>query len=543
MKTLRDLQLFNILHDLPEFKEAARIFGDSTATILFDFVCANHKNIAFQSAAMQLGLKVYDGRDSMLAFDTGADILVSCKDMGIYALKSNGKSIWIQPIMQFESDEMYLLDEINFETHELPDVVNSNEGIILSKFSKHTKPLNYLFLNKINKIPLELDMDILLNFSGENMPINYNKVTAEYLNKPIHFKWDYDSRGRSYSCGYGINIQGNKTVRSVLSLSNKEVINDIDPLFIALANARGFDHWTWKRRIDWALKQPINNDINIPKDTKYPEKYVKTIRALLDCAEMIPSGFMMELDATASGIQIMGCIMGCEKTANEVNLIDPTKRKDVYGTMARKMGKVTGEIYSRDDVKYPVMTHYYNSLALPKSVFAEEELPAFYECLDGLLPGAEKCMEMLNRCWNPRAKYHSWVLPDGHTAFVRTMTLKEGQYVYDGTKISYQYYVNEGNVTSFRSLVPNIIHSIDGYIARQMILRAPFEMLHVHDCFLFHPNHYKEVMELYRTLLAELVVDYNINHIIKSLTGSLRSQYYVDSSLADKVMRSNYALS
>jgi hypothetical protein len=540
MKTLRDLQLFQIVHDLPEFKEIDQKYGMESSLNLFDFICSSHKNIAFQSAAMQIGFTL--AKKPQKAFEAGAAMLIACKDAGLYELKKSETSMWLTPVLQFEEDEMLLLEEINFETHELPTVVTDNADKILSQFSKHSYPLNYEFLNKINKVPFELDMDVLLNFQGENMPITYNKMTAEYLNKPIFFNWRYDSRGRSYSEGYGLNIQGNKTVRSVLQSKNKELIERIDPVYIALANAKGYDHWTWERRIKWAKEQEVDHTMVIPKRTKYPEKYVKAVRAILDYEEDNLSGFIMESDATASGMQIMACITGCIASAKEVNLVDPKVRKNVYGTVARRMSKHPDVSVTTEDVKYPVMTHYYNSLATPKESFNETELSAFYEALDGLLPGCEFAMKELNKCWNPDAKYHSWTLPDGHVAFVRTMTAKESEYTYDGTAIKYQYYVNEGNRTSFRSLVPNIIHSIDGYIARQMILRAPFELTHVHDCFLYHPNHHWEVCDLYREILAELVTDYNINHIIESITGKFTG-HHVNPALGNMILDSSYALS
>ena len=151
-------------------------------------------------------------------------------------------------------------------------------------------------------------------------------------------------------------------------------------------------------------------------------------------------------------------------------------------------------------------------------------------------------MKKLNECWNPYAKSHTWVLPDGHTATFNTMTQKQGFYDYEGIRLQYLYYVNEGNKESFRSLVPNIIHSIDGYIARQMVLRADFELVHVHDCFLFHPNYTEAVKGLYKEILMELVTDYNINHIIESLTGR-KSNIPVPTDLVEHINNSSYAIS
>lgn len=543
MKKLRDLQLYAIVSECNEYKAIEAIYGMETTLMLFDMICLSHKNIAFQSAAMRIGLCTGDRGTE--AFHSGAQILIHCKDMGLYELKHSETSIWIKPSMQFDSKEHFLLDPMNFETHEKPDPIlrDDNHDLILSKFSQQSRyPVNTEFLNKINGIPYTLDMDIINNFAGDNMPITYNKVIADYLGNDIYHKWRYDSRGRSYPEGYGINIQGNKTVRAILNFKETEVINDPDPIYIALANARGFDDWTWERRIKWAKKQDIGYNFQIPKNTKYPERYAKAVRAMLDYQEGNPTGYMMELDATASGIQIMAAITGCMVTGKEVNLVDKKSRRDVYKTIARGMSQTLPNTVTRDEAKYPAMTHYYNSLATPKDIFDEAELNAFYEVLDGKLPGAEFCMERLNKCWNPKAKHHSWVLPDGHTAFVRTMTSKSAKYTYDGVEVDYMYYVNEGNKTSYRSLVPNIIHSIDGYIARQMVLRAKFQMVHVHDCFLFHPNHFYEVKQLYREILAELVTDYNINHIIESLTGK-QTNIKVDTKLQSKIMKSEYALS
>ena len=541
MKTLRDLQLFNIVNESKEYKAVEQTYGMELSLYVFDMICMSQKNIAFQSAAMQIGLRT--GARAKAAFEKGAKILVNCKDLGIYALKTNTKTMWVRPLLQFDDTERFMLDPVNFETHEAPDpVTKKTEDLLLSKFSQHHKPINLDFLNKINSVPFRLDVDIFLNFVGDNMPITYNRVTSDYIDKDIYFEWKYDSRGRSYSTGYALNVQGNKTVRSILSLKNKKVINDSKPLYIALANARGFDDWTWERRIKWAKKQTIEHDFIIPKGTKYPERYAKTVRAILDYKEKIPSGFVMELDATASGIQIMAAISGCMKTGKEVNLVDPKRRKDVYKTLARDMSRMVEHTITREDCKYPGMTHYYNSLATPKEVFDTEELKAFYQCLDGKLPGAEFCMKKLNHYWNPAAKYHTWTLPDKHVAFVRTMTSKGSKYTYDDVTVDYQYYVNEGNKTSYRSLVPNIIHSIDGYAARQMILRANFELVHVHDCFLFHPNHFQEVKHLYRTILAELVTDYNLNHIIQSLTGNWPN-IPIDTRLKDYILKSEYAIS
>ena len=539
---IKDLTILNIISDTREYKKVDALIGTERALLLFKLICVEYKNIAFQSIAMQLGLQ--SKKSGKEAFEYGADILVRCKDTKLYELKTTAKSIYIVPLLQFSKSELPYLEDYTYESHDEEDfAIVSNKNNITGRFNMHDKPINLLFLNKIRRIGFRLDMDVVNNFEGENMPINHKEMIAKYLGKVIKFNWKYDTRGRSYSEGYGLNIQGNSTVRASLQFDKQEVINDIEPLYIALASAAGHDDWTWKKRIAWAKKRVIDYEFKIPRGCKKPEKYVSTIRAILNYEEGNPSGYMMELDATASGIQIMGALAGCEETCKHVNLINTRKREDVYVHVASSISRIVNYDITRDYAKYPTMTHYYNSIATPKEHFdTNDELFAFYNVLEGLLPGAEYIMKYINKQWNPRAKYHSWTLPDGHVAFVKTMTQKKAFYKYNGTTISYLYYVNEGNREDFRSLAPNIVHSIDGYIARQMVLRANFDLVHVHDCFLFHPNHYHEVKELYRTIMAEIARPEFTQNLFRSLNGKLIDLPNYSHALAGKIMKSEYAI-
>ena len=76
-----------------------------------------------------------------------------------------------------------------------------------------------------------------------------------------------------------------------------------------------------------------------------------------------------------------------------------------------------------------------------------------------------------------------------------------------------------GSNDDYRSLCPNVIHSIDGYIAREMIRRCNFQLVHVHDCFLFHPNHFLAVKDNYRKIMAEIAKSDLFGNILRQLTG------------------------
>ena len=267
----------------------------------------------------------------------------------------------------------------------------------------------------------------------------------------------------------------------------------IEYLFIAFANAMGYDKWTWEERLSYGkLNYPrylANNEIYLAEAAE-PILLDKTVRAIQDAYDGTPSGYLMNLDATASGIQILACLLGCHKTAENVNLINTGQREDVYLKIARTMSEITDMDIGKDDIKKPVMTYFYGSKAQPKAIFGEdtEELEAFYETMEHELPGAVEAMDDLLSLWNPEATDHSWIMPDGHNVVVRVMVEESKKIEIDEANHStftHNVYVNKPSEYGV-SIAANIVHSIDGYIVREMVRRADeqgFALLTIHDSF------------------------------------------------------------
>ena len=82
--------------------------------------------------------------------------------------------------------------------------------------------------------------------------------------------------------------------------------------------------------------------------------------------------------------------------------------------------------------------------------------------------------------------YHSWELPDKHVAYVPVIKKKKPDIEIDELDhltFRYHYKSNEPNHIS-TSLCPNIIHSIDAYIARlliRMCYKAGIQICPIHD--------------------------------------------------------------
>jgi hypothetical protein len=156
--------------------------------------------------------------------------------------------------------------------------------------------------------------------------------------------------------------------------------------------------------------------------------------------------------------------------------------------------------------EYPLMTALYNSRQVPIEAFGDDtpELEAFYTVLEELFDGAVAFMEAINESWDDQALSHHWKTPDGHVAFVPVMETVTGTIEAGGMEFGYTYHSNEAS-TSHTSLAPNLVHSLDGYVVRNVVESAPFNVIHVHDELKCHPNNCGDMIDLYREAFIDLI--------------------------------------
>ena len=507
-----------------------------------------------QAIATQLG-HIAGIEDSAEAFEWGILLVKECQNSGLYTLQEIDEDWYVHPNFTLDKKTQQKLAKLQYlppmKSMPVPWTNNRNGGwlweskhlVLGSRFTKHDEPLSYDVINKLQTIPWEIDSDTYNIEKQTNRVMNKKKflrVIDEYLGIPFHFVWRYDSRGRSYSSGYDLNLQSNEYGKAMLSLHKKELITShgLPNLYIAIANHAGKDKLTWKERHDWAKAQKTNK-------IKWKEPILgrKALRALKDTEEGKSTGYVMSIDATSSGIQIMAVLSGCEKTAKLVNCIDPDVRHDLYDNVAQMMNKKLSKPVSRKIVKECTMTHYYNSKATPKSLLSEKEQKVFYKIIEGLLPGAERVMDTINQCWNPIGDHHSWVMPDNHMVYVPVIERASKVHLdpeFGEIPLQWYYQTNSNN---YRSLCPNVIHSIDGYIAREMIRRCKFQLSHIHDCFVFNPNHLQKVTETYRKIMAKIANSNLLADILSQITKSPITFSKDSNDLSKYILKSSYMLS
>ena len=291
----------------------------------------------------------------------------------------------------------------------------------------------------------------------------------------------------------------------------------------------------------------------------------KAVRAYYTAIDKRPTGFLMSLDATASGLQILATLIGCHKTASQVNLINTGTRMDCYLAVADIMNIQYGCDVDRGIVKKPVMTSFYGSLGQPKSVFGDgtPEYVAFQRTLLDLFPGAMEVMTTIQACWDINALYHQWTLPDGHTSKVKVMhTVEKKIEIAELNKATFTHrskvnlssrdahvmvmagkYIEMDNQLS---LAANITHSIDGYIVREMTRRAyeqHFPLIHIHDSFWSSPNFMNQVRRNYVNILADIAEMDLLENILNEITGRNGKFTKYTDNLGSLIREANYPLS
>jgi hypothetical protein len=544
-----ELGMLNVIADINRGKVSSKeIYIKFFSIILKDKIAK-----PIQAISTQLG-HIAGIKDSAEAFEWGILLVKECKNFGLYTLQDIDGDWYVHPNFTLDKKTKQKLAKLQYlppmKTMPIKWTNNHNGGwffetkhlVLGSRFTKHSEPLAYDVINKLQAIPWEIDTDTYMLEKQTNRVMNKKKflrVIHEYLGIPFHFVWRYDSRGRSYSSGYDLNLQSNEYGKSLLSLHKKELITSQGEanLCIAIANHAGKDKLTWQDRYDWAIMQDLDKVV-----WDEPILGRKAVRALKDTQACKPSGYVMSVDATSSGIQIMAALSGCKQTAKLVNMIDSTTRYDVYTEVADLMNKQLSKPVPRKIAKQVVMTHFYNSKATPKALLSKQELGVFYDVIEGLLPGAEKVMHSINECWNPEEDSHSWVMPDGHTVYIPVIEGINGTYSDSELgDIPLRWY-HQTKSDNYRSLCPNVIHSIDGYIAREMVRRCDFQLSHVHDCFVFNPNYLQAVMKTYRIIMAEIANSNVLGDIIEQITGS-NPWSTATNGLDQDILNSSYMLS
>ena len=247
-------------------------------------------------------------------------------------------------------------------------------------------------------------------------------------------------------------------------------------LKIDIASNYGLDKVSWDERLIWFdLNERFLDDL--VQSAKEPALFYAGVKAWRDVKAGKPIGYMISLDATSSGLQLLAALTGDREASKLCNVIDTGDRenayKGIYDEMLVRVGE-TAQI-SLDDTKQAIMTALYSSKAVPKRVFGEGSLlDVFYETMADLAPAAWELNEAFLSMWNPDGLSHDWTLPDNFHVHIKVMSQVADTVHFLNAPYEVTYKVN-APMEGGRSLGANTIHSIDGMIVREMTRRCDYD--------------------------------------------------------------------
>lgn len=232
-------------------------------------------------------------------------------------------------------------------------------------------------------------------------------------------------------------------------------------------------------RIEWFDRMERDGKlVQLISSAEKPALFFSGLEAYNDYLNGEPSGYPISLDACSSGLQILAVFANCAKSALRCGVLSTGHREDAYTSLFVDMqNAATFKLSaSRSDMKQSIMTALYGSTAMPKKIFGAgtDALKLFYHTVETEIPGAWALNKALKGLWQPFASEHEWQLPDG---FEVSMVVEDTvcDVVQFGGKDVEVYTKQTVGTPKGLSLSPNIVHSIDGMICREIVRRCDYD--------------------------------------------------------------------
>jgi hypothetical protein len=525
--------------------------------VIFAFLSAMYaqqgKPIPLQSFALKIGFQLNARPDK--AAIIGLSVLGLTKHMGMFDVTDGGQirpiklsserirqllmmKAYLPPMIVKPKDPKNPYRKVKFK------MILSKEPAIEDKELHEKYPVDVL--RKLNSVAWRSPR--LYDESNDQHPQKRMRdvVRLAVEDGAFYFTHSYDFRGRVYANGYHLTYQGTPHDKAAVEFDYAAGLTDdgLDFLLIDYANHLGKGKLNYKDRIDEALR--FHHEAG--RDEKLLEGLgdktpliLKAKHALTMFGLHQPVMHSVSLDASASGLQLMS-ILARDETGMELTNVTSKTFNDPYGKVCEILNANAGTNYERSQVKLAIMTTSYNSLASPQKTFGKH-YDAYMDAYNLCFAGAGKIMKLFNKFFNAGREIHSWVMPDGFTVHMPTYQQKVKKYQSVWGTLDFMSHEVSPNKDQWRSLVPNIIHSIDAWVCRETIrnFKQPF-IATVHDCFRVHPNHARELQLAYNCALMNLYNSNMLEYLVAQLKGEpIGFKYFPEERL--DILLANYAIS
>lgn len=249
----------------------------------------------------------------------------------------------------------------------------------------------------------------------------------------------------------------------------------LEYLKIDVASAFGLDRTDWSERLSW-FAQNEHQLLSLVNQAKEPALFFAAVEAYNTTKRGEPTGHMVSLDATASGIQFLSLLAGDASAARHCNVLNTGHRQDAYTNIDSLMRQVCNFAHvDRKQSKYALMTVLYGSEAVPKQVFGEGALLDLFETTaEREMPGVWALNKAMLRLWDPSALEYKWTLPDNFHVKTKVMGSIINRVNFMGSVLDIHTKVQQAQPEG-KSIGANLVHSIDGLVVREMGRRCSYD--------------------------------------------------------------------
>ncbi len=350
----------------------------------------------------------------------------------------------------------------------------------------------------------------------------------------------------------------------------------LEYILIDIANHAGFDKLTYDERIKRALVivdeynlQYIHDGAmsQINKIYELAESPFE-LRNALQAYENGDENHVIGLDAVNQALQLYGVLTGDLATSSLASL-GVNARTDAYQLLADALNSSIGtDVFNRTNCKKALMITLYGSTVAYEKVLEAMKLSSqtelaeliglapdsymddwfsieFNKAMASIAPKAIEAMEALQELNDPEVGTYEWVMPDG---FKVKYDVKSKQTVEikatsrGGINFSYSATHKVYAPSKFnRGMSPNVIHSVDGYVAREMVRRTGCSP--IHDQFNFRAKNCAVGQATYNEIMCEILDSDLLNNIIRQINPNGRTVTKSNTLTKELIMESSYAIS
>lgn len=352
---------------------------------------------------------------------------------------------------------------------------------------------------------------------------------------------------------------------------------------VDIANHYGLDKQSFEDRVKW-VKGKLDRLEQEAQFADSETEYNTAVKALRIYEQGKLPAHMIYLDASNQALQLYAILTADKKTAATCNLANGNQMADAYKLLAAAMNKYMKlDCFTRDNCKKALMTTMYGkrngytemlSHMFPKSKQPEinfeeaykrdvavdkEDTPiypeyssmedAFREAMIDIAPKAIIAMDAIQALNNAKVGTYYWTMPDGMKIRYDVKTEVEFEYMdysKNGVKIEVNGVREVYEPSEFNAgMAPNVIHSVDGYVARELIRRMNEEgkfITTIHDAFACLPEDCDFMRETYRNIFLEILEQDLLNNILTQIGNTKIGIQKTGDLTREDIMNSMYFL-